>query len=257
MPPEFQAALDAQNDQSLPPEFQAELQLEATEEPPADPKPVKTFTREDVTKARQQEKDKLYPEITKLREEVAELRKVREEAERQAQEAAQREAEEARRKEEEEMDVRALLAKKEVEWEQKLRAEQEERERAFALFEKERQYTTVQQYRAQQIDLARDDILPELLDLVAGDTPEQIDASINGLKERSARILDATRQATGSVRREATGARVTAPPATDPLDNYSGQQSFTPEQIRAMSVEEYAQYRQAFGMSGGGRGMFS
>lgn len=236
-----------------------EAQQEAIAEAEAEaPKPTKTYTREDVNKARQQEKDKLYPELQKLREQVTYLTEAQQAAENERQAALKAKEEAERLKAEEEMDVRALLAKKEVEWEQKLKQEQEERERAFALFEKERQYASIQQYRAQQIELARDDILPELLDLVAGDTPEQIDASINGLKERTDRILGNVQAATSQVRREATGARVTAPPAADPLDNYSGQQTFSPEQIRAMSVDEYAQYRQSLlgGAAGRGQGMF-
>ena len=39
------------------------------------------FTRDDIKRARQQEKDKLYPEIQKLKEEVNELRTIREKAE--------------------------------------------------------------------------------------------------------------------------------------------------------------------------------
>lgn len=231
-----------------------EGQTTAVTNPPTTP-PTKTYTREDVNKARQQEKEKLYPELQELRKEVAELRKAREEAEAAQQVQTQKEADEARRKAEEEMDVRALLAKKELEFNEQLAAERAERERAFALFDKERQFAEIQSYRAQQIDAARDDILPELLDLVSGDTREQIDASVQGLKDRSSRILNATAQANQQIRRESSGARVTAPPAADPLDNYSGNKTFTPEEIRAMSVEEYAKYRQALIGQGSGVGV--
>jgi hypothetical protein len=226
-------------------------QAQATTQAPT----VKTFTREDVNKARQQEKDKLYPELQELRKEVAELRKAREDAEAERQSNLQKEEAAAKIKAEEEMDVRALLAKKELEFQEQIAAERSERERAFALFDKERQFADIQNYRAQQLDAARDDILPELLDLVSGNTREQIDSSVQGLKDRSARILNATAQANQQIRRESSGARVTSPPAADPLDNYSGNKTFTPEELRAMSVEEYAQYRSALLGPGAGVGV--
>ena len=162
------------------------------------------------------------------------------------------------KREEAEMDVRSLLATKETEWTARLEAEKLERERAFALLDRERAFTELQQYRTKKMTEAQDDILPELLDLIAGETPEQIDASVASLKDRSTRILGATQAATQQNRRDTVGSRVTAPPAADPLDNYSGNKTFTPEEIRGMSVEEYAQYRSALlgRGSGGGVGLF-
>lgn len=217
------------------------------------------FTREDIKKARQQEKDKLYPEIQKLKDEVQELRTIREQAEAEQKKREDEAAAALKKREEDEMDVRSLLQTKEAEWEAKIEAERLERERAFALLDRERAYTELQQYRNQAMQAAQDDILPELLDLVSGETPEQIDASVAGLKDRTNRILNATQQATQQTRRETVGSRVTAPPAADPLDNYSGNKTFTPEEIRSMSVEEYAQYRSALlgrGGSGTGVGLF-
>ena len=255
-----QAAADAAAAAMLDPQSDSDGQDEAAAAAAAETaKPVKTFTREDLTKARQQEKDKLYPEMQKLREQVQALtatQQAEEEARRKAQEELDAEA---KRREEEDMDVRTLLARKEVEWQERLENERLERERAIALLEQERNYAANQQYRNARIEQERENILPELIDLVSGNTPEEIEASINGLRERSMRILESTRDATSQVRRDSVGARVTSPPASDPLDNYSGQKSFTPEQIRAMSVEEYAQYRQALignGAAGGGTGMF-
>ena len=216
---------------------------------------VPSFTQDDLVKARQEEKSKLYPEIERLKQENEAFKAQQEAAQKaEADRQAQIEAEE-KRKQEEETDVRTLLQQKEAEWETKIEAERLERERAFALLEQERNFAQVQEYRAQRIEQERESILPELIDLVAGDSPDQIEASIAGLRERSDRILSSAQQAAQTARRDLSGARVTAPPA-EPLDNYSGNKSFTPDQLRDMSMNEYAQYRQQLINESGGRGLF-
>jgi hypothetical protein len=102
---------------------------------------------EAIQKARAQEKAKLYPQVEKLQEELALLRKEREERQAvEAERAAKRQARESERlaerkkQEESELEVRDLLAKKEQEWATKLEAERVEREKAFALLEREREF---------------------------------------------------------------------------------------------------------------------
>lgn len=219
-----------------------------TQEAPEQAAP-RTFTQEELNEARRQEKDKLYPEISRLKDEVAELRQAREaEAARIAaeEEAAKLQAKKAA---EEEMSVRELLQQKEQEWADQLERERQEREQAIALLEKERQYVQIQEYRQRRIEESREDIIPELIDLVSGESIDQIDASIAGLVERSSRILGNMAQAGEAARRELSGARVTAPP-TGPLDTYSDSRTFTPEDLRDMSIEEYSQIRSSLLGSG-------
>jgi len=176
-----------------------------------------------------------------------------EEAERRAAAEA-----EAKRKAEEDMDVRELLAKKEQEWADQLEHERNDREHAFALLEKERSFTELNDYRNRRLSEEQDNIIPELLDLITGNNPDEIESSIAGLKDRSSRILDSAQQAMQSARREMTGSRVTAPP-TGPLDTNSENQSLTAEQISAMSVSEYAKHRQKLlgqAASARGKGLF-
>jgi len=84
--------------------------------------------------------------------------------------------------------------------------------------------------------------MPELLDLVGGNTREDLDASIEGLKERSARILESAQSAMQNTRREMTGTRATLPPA-GPLETNSEQTQFSAQDIASMSAQEYAKYR--------------
>ena len=207
------------------------------------------YTADDMAKAREQEKAKLYPQMEKMKEELSTLKKAREEeAARQAEAKAKRDAEkaekEAKRKadEESEMSLKELLAKKEQEFQSQLDAERLEREKAFALLDRERQFQDLMSYRAQRIEQERDTIVPQLIDLVNGNTQDEIEQSIATLKDKSAGIMQDVQQATANAKQQMVGARVTAP-ASGPLDNNSEQQSYSPESIRDMSLAEYSKQR--------------
>lgn len=205
---------------------------------------------EAIQKARAQEKAKLYPQMEKLQEELAQLRS--KEQEREAKEAerkaarAAREAESAaerKKQEEAELEVRDLLAKKEQEWKAQLESERAEREKAFALLEREREFQELQQYRSQRLEAERDSIIPELIDMIAGNSKDEIEQSILRLKEKSAQIFDSVAQASQQTRKEMVGARITAP-ASGPLDNDSDSRMLTPDSISNMSMADYAKNRQ-------------
>lgn len=202
----------------------------------------RSYSEDDLKKVREQEKSKLYPQIDSLKEELAVLKKDREERMADAERLVAEKEADARKKAEAEMDVRELLESKEKEWAEKLEAEKAERERAFTLLDRERQYAELNEYRNRRLEEERDNIIPELVDLIAGGTSEEIENSITGLRDRSSRILESAQSAMQNARKEMTGSRVTSPPS-GPMDNNSEQQSFTAEQISAMSVTEYARHR--------------
>jgi chromosome segregation ATPase len=230
----------------------------------SDPEPKfeafdKSYTEEDLRKVREQEKSKLYPQIEKLKDELDSLKKEKNEEEAKKAAVEAEIAEKAKKKQEEELAVRELLTLKEQEFAAQLQAEREEREKAFALLDAERRFSELQNYRATRLEQERDNIIPELIDLIAGETPDEIESSIAGLKERSSRILDSAQQALASARRDMTGSRVTVP-ASGPLDTNSDQQSFTAEQIASMSMSEFAKNRgKLLGQAASerGQGLFS
>ena len=212
-----------------------------------------SYSAEDLAKAREQEKAKLYPQMEKMKEELAALKKAKEEeaaqkqtklAEREAKEAARAAEKAAKKKEQEEneLNFKDLLKKKEQEFESKLEAERLEREKAIALLERERQYQELMNYRQSRLEQERDNIVPELIDLINGNSPEEIEQSVAMLKEKSASISQSVQQAMQSARQQQVGARVTAP-ASGPLDNDSDQQIATPDSIRDMSLADYAKQR--------------
>lgn len=224
------------------------------------------FTAEDIAKARSQEKAKLYPQVEKLQEELAALKKEREEreaieAERRAKRQEREAAREAEKKaqEEDEMSFKKLLKTKEQEFQAQLEQERLEREKAFALLEREREFQELQTYRQQRLEAERENIIPELIDLISGNNQDEIEQSIAGLKERSARIFDSVATASQQTRKEMQGARITSP-ASGPLDNDSEQRSYSPNDISNMSMADYAKNRAKLlgngGNNRGGQGLF-
>jgi chromosome segregation ATPase len=222
------------------------------------------FTVDDIAKARAQEKAKLYPQVEKLQEELAVLKKERDErAALEAERAAKRQSREAERlaekkaQEEEEMSFKKLLKTKEQEWEEKLTSERQERERAFALLEREREFQELSTYRQQRLEAERDGIIPELVDLISGNSRDEIEQSIAGLKERSAKIFDSVAQVAQQSRKEMAGTRITSP-ASGPLDNDSDSRTYSPNDINNMSMADYAKNRAKLLGSGknSGQGLF-
>jgi hypothetical protein len=218
------------------------------------------YTADDLAKARAQEKAKLYPTMEKMQEELSALRKEREErvaleVERSAK-RAEREAQrlaEKKQLEEEEMGFKELLKTKEQEWQTQLELERQEREKAFAILEREREFNELQQYRQQRLEQNRYNIVPELIDLISGNTKDEIEASIADLTSRSTKIFDSVAQVAQQSRKEMVGTRITSP-ASGPLDNDSEQRSYSPNDISNMSLADYAKNRAKLLGNGNNRG---
>jgi len=214
----------------------------------------RTYTEEDLKRVREQEKNKLYDTIESLKGEVTTLSKDREERLAEAERLRKEAEEEARKKAEAEMSTRELLDLKEKEWQKQLEEVRNENARNLALVERERQYASLMEYRNRRVQEEQDNIIPELVDLISGNTPEEIEQSITGLRDRSSKILESAQSALSSARREMVGTRPTLPPT---MENNSDQQQFTADQIAAMSVTEYAKVRDRLGMGrGADKGIF-
>ena len=216
----------------------------------------KFYTEEDLAKVRTQEKDKLYPVVEQLKSEVASLKKDKEEkAARKAAEEAEKlakKAEKQKEKLEEDLDAKELIKLKEAEWQEQLERERSERERAFALLEQERTFSELQSYKQNLIERERDNIMPELVDLISGNTPDELNASIESLKDRSARILESAQAAMQNARKEMRGTSATLP-AAGPLETNMDSRQFTAQDIASMSMNDYAKVRDKL-MSDAARG---
>ena len=203
----------------------------------------KFYTDDDLAKVRSQEKEKLYPQIESLKEELLSIKKEKEEE--AALRAADAEAKAAQIRAEAlaELDSKSYADARLAELQEQLERERVERERAFALLEREKTYADLQAYRQQVLDQERDSIIPELVDLIQGNTREELTESVERLKERSASILESAQSAMQNARREMTGTRATLPPGAGPLDTNSEQKNLTAQDIASMSMDEYAKYR--------------
>lgn len=219
---------------------------------------------EAIQKARAQEKAKLYPQLEKLQDELSLLRKRDEErAAVEAERLQRRKAREAEREaekkaqEEDEMSFKELLKAKDAEWEEKLSLERAERERLAATLEMEKQYQELSQFRNARLEQERENIVPELIDLISGNNQDEIEASIADLKARSQKIFESVAAVSQQTRKEMVGTRITVP-ASGPLDNNSDSYSLTPDSISNMSMADYAKNRAKLlgGTNNRGQGLF-
>jgi len=206
---------------------------------------VQQFTAEDVERIRQEERARVTAEQTRadqLENELATFRKAQEDRDKADQQAAKAAERAAKKKEEEDMEVRTLLERKEQEWQTKLDEERAERERAFAMLEQERRHASLQTYLAQRMALEGDEIAPELRDLVSGNTEQEIDSSINLLKEKSAAILGNYQQVVRNQNATRPTVGVTSPPVGPDVSSQTTR-TYTADELKAMTPEEYSAQR--------------
>lgn len=208
------------------------------------PETGRMFSAAEVEAARKQERDKLYADLEKERQRRKELEKAEKERMKIEEEALQAAEEERRKAELAEMDARQFAETRISEIEVRLAEERAQRESLEATLEQERNFIALEQYRNAKLQSpeVQEGVLPELRDLIGGNTPEDIDASIESLQARTASILGNVQQTVASVRQGMQGASVTAPPV-GPMDTQQSYQQISPEDIRAMSPQEYAQHR--------------
>lgn len=218
----------------------------------------KYFSEEEVQKIRQQEKEKMYKRledsdsrVKAMEEQLSLLSSEREKALKEAEERANKEAELIRQRELEELSAKDLLLRKEDEWKQRVnQVEQEwgqkfhelelQRQAQEAMLEKERQLQQLEAYRQRRIQAEQDSIIPELRDLISGNSEEEIENSIAVLRDRSTAIIESIQQASAP---RIKGAPVTAPPV-GPMDNQTDYQTITADDIRNMPMDQYAKMRE-------------
>jgi colicin import membrane protein len=237
--------------------------------PPADDQ---RFTTADLERVRQQEKDKLYSRLSKADERTAaveaELKRFKDEAagrdaaaEAEKAREAQAAQERAKVEREAEMTARELLEARSKEWEGRFANLERERETERATLAKEAEFARLSAYVQERLAQEREakTIAPELADLVAGNTREEIDASIEMLKAKTEAIFQSVQQAQVAQRSQMRGTAPTGFTAQGPLDNESGSRQLTPDQIKNMPMNEYRKYRsQLLGAASeaGSRGLF-
>jgi hypothetical protein len=223
----------------------------AVVEPPATPPAEPRFTVEDIQKARQEEKDKLYKRLQSVEEqnktflaEIEEQRKAREAAQAQESERQRQAQEAAKAKAEEDMSAKELLAVKEQEWNQRLQQFEKER----LLFQKEQEFNSLQSYIQRRVGEESENIAPELLDFVGGNTPEEVENSLNTVKAKTQAILESVQQAAIQQRASMRGVSPTGYSTTGPMDTDPGHKSYSLSDLQNMPMSEYAKIRGQLGV---------
>jgi len=225
------------------------------------------FTAQQLEAARQQEKDKVYGRIeaaerlaNEMKAEVEALKADKAARDAEAQRLQQEAAAAQQRAEDEKLTAAQLIEKNNKEllerqqaFEAKLAADQ-------ALLQKEQQFLQLRAYIQQRIaeEVAQDNIAPEFLDYISGNTQDEVEASITKAKEKTASIIEAKVNAGVSAPR-LPGVSPTGFAPTGPLEQFQGQQrELTVQEIDALSMPEYAEYRKQRGIDRAGkdRGMF-
>jgi hypothetical protein len=224
-----------------------------------------------VENIRKQEKDKMYKRLEEadarakaMEEQLKVLAQDREEAIKKAEEKARAEEEIRKQREFEELTSKQLLAKTEdefnakiknidAEWQARFAAIEEDRKSQQALLDKERELRELETYRQRKIHEEQENIIPELIDLVAGNTIEEVDASVDILRQRSAAILQSVQQATQP--RQLKGVSVTSP-VSGPMENQQEYQTLNSDDIRNMTMDQYVKMRDRLLSSRSNKGRF-
>jgi hypothetical protein len=218
--------------------------------PPPDPDaPISRAQMDEILNAerervRQEEKDKLYPQIEELKNQTKALND--DLLQRQEAEAAeaQRLAEEARVAQEAEMSAKDLLERTQTDWEKRFADMQADRDREKVMREQEQKFGQLQAYRAQRMAEESGDIAPQFLDYITGNDEPSIEASIAAAKLKTAEIVQEFQQAGLNNRRSSAPPIAGAPPVDPGTMVGEGQtRELSAEEIRNMSMEEYGQYR--------------
>jgi DNA repair exonuclease SbcCD ATPase subunit len=221
----------------------------------------KVFTEDEVERIRQQEKDKMYKRledadvrVKSMEEQMALIAAEREEARLEAEKRAAKEQELIREREVNELSAKELLLKREDEFNSKLNqieqdyktrfeAIEAQRQQQEALLEKERALQELNSYRQRRMHEEQENIIPELIDFVTGNSADEVENSIAVLRERSNAIIESIQQATAQQQGRLRGVSPTAPPI-GPMDTQMEYQQLTAEDIRNMPMEQYAKMRE-------------
>lgn len=220
----------------------------------------KGFSEEEIEKARQQEKDKMYGRLETsdnrvkgLEEQLTVIQKERDAAVKAAAEQYKKDAELIKQREFEELSAKELLLKQETvfnerlnnvenEWRARLEEIERDRQESSALLEKERAHQELQTYIGRRMQEEQEHIIPELLGMISGNSLEEVEIAISRFKGASSAILENVQRVTAATQPRAKSVGVTAPPV-GPMETQSEQQTLSAEDIRNMSMEQYSKMR--------------
>lgn len=211
------------------------------------------FTAEEIAKARKEEKDKLYLELDSMKKSLKAIEDQRANELAVIEQEKRDKESKAKAKKEEEMSAKALLEQKLKEtnetWESRFAAIQQERDNDRATLAKERAYNELVDYRNSQLNEHVNDIAPQFHDFITGDSREQIDIAIARAKVQTQSMIDEINAARQTSMSQMRGVSPTGYSPVGPMETLGGQKQLSPEEIAAMPMAEWAEYRQKNGIA--------
>lgn len=210
---------------------------------------------ERVEAARKEEKDKLYGTLDTLNNRV---KVFEDERQRLADEAAAAQAaadEAARLAAQEEQTISERYQQLEQTWQERFNEQDQRIQTQQQLFEKEREFQQLANYRNTRLAELKEQIDPRFHDFVAGNSPDEIEAALYVAAEKTAAIgqeFQSWAEQQGLVQggqrqpSRLPGVPVTSGPAFTPEQMSGGVQevTLTPEDIANMPMSEFAANRE-------------
>ncbi len=194
-------------------------------------------------RVRTEEKNKLYPQIDELKGRVTVLTTEYEERKAAEEQAQQATAEAERKRLEEEASSKDLFLQYQSESERRFAQIEEDRARERALWQKEADFRSLEDYKARRKAEEADNIIPQFMDRIGGSTQEAVEQSIVDMKARSASLV-ADIQGSQPPPPARPGIPVTGSPAVDMTRLGENEtKTYTPAELQAMSLDEYAAVR--------------
>lgn len=203
-----------------------------------------TINVEDLmAKARKEEKDKLYPRIEQLEKALDSMTKSNNEnlikVATLEKDLNDKESESLTklRKEVKDLKEKLKVVEENTVSEESIRAE----------IEKEYE---VKFYKSEKLNELKDAILPTFTDLIDGTTVEEIDTNIEVAKTKTLetkKLLGLVDDEGNPILKDTTQTTATKPKAMNPSDN-SFTEVFNEENVRAMTREDYAKWRESKGL---------
>ena len=168
------------------------------------------FSAEQIEKARREERDKHQRALARAKEqsdamkaELEQLRAAQAETQKQKEAEARKEAKRRKSEDEKDLSAREILACREQEWEQQMAQLRHEQEQTRALVALERQHMQMETYKNSRVaeEIAAQRIAPQFKDYIGGTTQDEIEASIELAKQKSAEIAAEFQQLTAQASR--------------------------------------------------------
>jgi hypothetical protein len=229
------------------------------------------YTREEFEAALAAERAKVEAEREKLngrisesdertkqmQEEVKALTKFRQDAEK-AEAKRVKEIEDAKAAaENEKLTAKELIEKQQREMQEQFAQLQQQTVAERELMARELAFTRLQAYTQRRLNEESDNIAPEFLDYIDGESEEAVEASIERAKVKTASLLEGLSAAQRSQRAQMPGVSPGgAGTPLSPLDMPEGV-DLNQVDITGMSNADYAKFRQQHGIGQQGQSMFS